>query len=132
MTDEHWTAKAACVGEEKIFFSYKPEEMKQAKDICAECPVRFECIQDALDIHERFGMRGGHSEVELRVAQGINSKGEAAPHPNRRTRCLYCGPRSTRFLEIVERKRTKTFVRCTQCGLEWSTRRVVNRAGTNL
>lgn len=131
MTEEHWTNDAACVGKENLYFSYKQDDIREAKSICAECPVRFACIQDALDIHEKFGTRAGVTEVELRIAQGINSKGETFIHPTRKIRCLFCGPRSTFQLEVVEHKRTKTIVRCTKCDLTWMTRKLINRKQTN-
>jgi ribosomal protein S27E len=125
--ETHWLADAACFGMEQFFHSYKDEDTKIAKGICAECPVRFECLQDALNLHERFGIRGGVSERELRIAQGINHKGETFVDPNRRIRCLHCGPRTSDQLEVVERKRTKTEVRCTKCGLQWTTRKLINK-----
>jgi WhiB family redox-sensing transcriptional regulator len=126
-TGKHWTDDAACLGLEQFFHSYKDDDKKIAKDICAECPVRLECLQDALDMHERFGVRGSVDERELRIAQGINHKGETAVDPKRRIRCLYCGPRTSDQLEVVERKRTKTEVRCTVCGLQWVTRKLINK-----
>lgn len=131
MTEQHWSVDAACKDKGKIFFSYKPEDIAEAKSICAECPVRFACLQDALDLHERFGIRGGVIETELRIAQGINSKGETFVNPDRKIRCLFCGPRSTPNLEVAEHKRTKTLVHCTVCGLKWFTRKIINRRQNN-
>ena len=41
-----------------------------AKRVCASCEVRAECLQDALDRGERFGVWGGLSERERRVLAG--------------------------------------------------------------
>lgn len=131
MTDAHWSTEAACQGQETLFFSYKPEHIQEAKKLCGECPVRFECLQDALDIGERFGIRGGVSEIELRIAQAINSKGETFVNPTRKIRCLFCGPRSTANLRVIEHKRTKTLVHCIVCGLKWAPRKVINKRQTN-
>lgn len=38
---------------------------KQAKAICAECPVRTACLQYALDSDQRDGIWGGMTEREL-------------------------------------------------------------------
>jgi hypothetical protein len=38
--------------------------------VCAGCEVRAECLQDALDNNELFGVWGGLSERERRVLAG--------------------------------------------------------------
>ena len=37
-----------------------------AKRICAECPVRRECFDYAMRVHEPFGIWGGLTEAERR------------------------------------------------------------------
>ncbi|MBO3744886.1 WhiB family transcriptional regulator [Streptosporangiaceae bacterium NEAU-GS5] len=55
----------------------------RAKSVCAACPVRFECLTDALTRNERFGVWGGLSERDRR-----NRRGKPLPH-----RCRHChGP----------------------------------------
>jgi len=39
----------------------------KAKAICAECPVRAECLDYALDIREPHGIWGGLTEAERRL-----------------------------------------------------------------
>lgn len=128
---KHWADSAACLDKWELFDSTKPEDREKALSICHSCPVRFECLQDALTNKERNGVRGGVDETELRVVQSINSKGEAYVHAGRRIRCPYCGPYSTRFLEVVEIKRTKSILKCSKCHLTWSTRKVINKKRTN-
>lgn len=62
-----WRRDALCaeVGLE-LFYPEKGESTKQAKRICQNCPVRAECLQDALDNRERFGIWGGQSERDRR------------------------------------------------------------------
>lgn len=36
----------------------------KAKAVCAECPVRTECLEWALDAEEPFGIWGGQSELD--------------------------------------------------------------------
>jgi transcription elongation factor Elf1 len=129
MTEEpqHWTDEAACIGLHEIYDSRKQEDRAFAKVICESCPVRFACLQDALDTKERHTFRGGVSEKELRVAQSINAEGKTHVHPNRRIRCLFCGPRSTKYLRVLERHRTKTHIECTNCGLTWFSRKLITR-----
>jgi WhiB family redox-sensing transcriptional regulator len=38
-----------------------------AKRICAECPVRQECLEYALRVREPFGIWGGLNETERRT-----------------------------------------------------------------
>lgn len=62
-----WTAEALCaqVGAE-LFFVDKGENPQPAKDVCALCPVRRECLEYALSNDERFGVWGGKTERERR------------------------------------------------------------------
>ena len=69
VVDQHWTERAACRGvDTEIFF---PEALyptnrvlanmhaKQAREICARCPVRIECLDEAMRRNERHGIWGG-------------------------------------------------------------------------
>lgn len=38
----------------------------EARAICSTCPVRLECLEDAMETKERFGMRGGLTPIERR------------------------------------------------------------------
>jgi len=76
---EDWQARAACRGQSAaIFFAPAHFERKearasrerQAKAVCASCPVRKECLGYALRIHEPHGIWGGLSEVERRAIAG--------------------------------------------------------------
>lgn len=67
-----WQDDALCaeIGLE-LFFPEKGESwhMRHAKKVCADCPVRAECLQYALDNHERFGVWGGLSERQRRLLE---------------------------------------------------------------
>jgi WhiB family redox-sensing transcriptional regulator len=41
-----------------------------AKGICADCPVRRECLEYALRVREPFGIWGGLNETERRALTG--------------------------------------------------------------
>ncbi|MBS1847057.1 MAG: WhiB family transcriptional regulator [Actinobacteria bacterium] len=73
---EHaWQTRAACRGPQAVVF-YPPstferkEERRRreakAKDICATCPVRRDCLDYALMIREPHGIWGGLNEAERR------------------------------------------------------------------
>jgi WhiB family redox-sensing transcriptional regulator len=71
-----WQWRAACRGEDSgLFFppgEFEPKEERvarerKAKAICATCPVRVECLDYAIRIHEPHGIWGGLNELERRV-----------------------------------------------------------------
>ncbi|MER6432083.1 WhiB family transcriptional regulator [Streptomyces sp. NPDC014846] len=64
---EYWQEHAAC-------HSCDPEELfgdsptqKRAKTLCIECPVKTECLAEALDNRIEFGVWGGMTERERRA-----------------------------------------------------------------
>ena len=63
-----WHDLARCAETDpEMFFPEKGESARPAKRVCAGCEVRAECLQDALDRGERFGVWGGLSERERRT-----------------------------------------------------------------
>ncbi len=71
-----WRQEGACVGESPTLFepddrrTPPPEAWDLPRSICAECPVRDLCLEDALTPGRRsdFGMRGGLTPDERRRA----------------------------------------------------------------
>ena len=62
-----WATDARCLqAEPETFFPEKGGSTREAKRICADCTVREECLQYALENDERFGIWGGLSERERR------------------------------------------------------------------
>ena len=62
-----WADQAKClVAEPDTFFPEKGGSTREAKRICAQCPVTAECLEYALENDERFGIWGGLSERERR------------------------------------------------------------------
>ena len=63
-----WVEQALCreIGHE-LFFPEKGESAEPAKQVCAKCPVRRECLEDALATGARYGVLGGKSERERRA-----------------------------------------------------------------
>jgi WhiB family redox-sensing transcriptional regulator len=65
-----WRRWAACREiPTKVFFpagNFARMEEKQAKTVCAICPVRLPCLTFALEHDETFGIWGGLSERERR------------------------------------------------------------------
>jgi WhiB family redox-sensing transcriptional regulator len=75
--------KAACLDSDPvIFFPDSPSNytirVRQAKKICATCPVALQCLAQAID-GEEFGIWGGTTEVERR-SMSIKKKVEILKH----------------------------------------------------
>lgn len=65
--DRVWVLEAKCLdADPEAFFPEKGGSTREAKRICAACPVRNECLEHALVNDERFGIWGGLSERERR------------------------------------------------------------------
>lgn len=73
---EDWQLAAACRGRQEIFFT--PDEFAEsrvdrrrregrAKAICGTCQVRIECLTEAMQSEERFGVWGGLTERERKA-----------------------------------------------------------------
>jgi WhiB family redox-sensing transcriptional regulator len=69
-----WRAEAACSESAgtKLFFPVGvtgPAEIqiRQAKAVCDECPVKMECLDFAITTNQEYGVWGGTSEEERRV-----------------------------------------------------------------
>lgn len=76
---EDWQSQASCRGHSAaVFFAPTHFERKdaraarerQAKAVCAACPVRKECLNYALRIREPHGIWGGLNEMERRAITG--------------------------------------------------------------
>ena len=49
-------------------------EVREAKAVCAQCPVKQQCLEHALEFDERHGIWGGTTPTERRVmANGHDS-----------------------------------------------------------
>lgn len=86
-----WTERAACRGHETdLWFSGdrpgkngltpRASERARAQEICGSCPVREECLADAVARGERFGVWGGLTPRQReRHAQELRQAGVAVP-----------------------------------------------------
>jgi WhiB family redox-sensing transcriptional regulator len=64
LDDENWTARALCRKVSLDFFSENPIDIRMAKLICTECPVKDTCLQEAISRREMHGVWGGTGESE--------------------------------------------------------------------
>ncbi|HEV7209687.1 MAG TPA: WhiB family transcriptional regulator [Mycobacteriales bacterium] len=65
--DHDWTARAACLASDPDELFVQGAEQNRAKARCRACPVRTECLSDALDNRVEFGVWGGMTERERRA-----------------------------------------------------------------
>ena len=68
-----WQERALCAQTDpEAFFPEKGGSTREAKKICAQCDVKAQCLEFALNIDARFGIWGGLSERERRrLKRGI-------------------------------------------------------------
>ena len=65
--DGGWAERGLCAQTDpEAFFPEKGGSTREAKRVCAGCPVRLQCLEYALGNDERFGIWGGLSERERR------------------------------------------------------------------
>ncbi|HZT67812.1 MAG TPA: WhiB family transcriptional regulator [Acidimicrobiales bacterium] len=65
---DEWRQRGACLGvDPSVFFPERGEATLQAQIICAECPVRVECLTWSIVTRERQGVWGGVAERTRRL-----------------------------------------------------------------
>ena len=70
-----WRSAAACrSADPDLFFPISasgraPEQVAEAKAICARCPVRRQCLAFALHTRQAYGIWGGMTEEERAAAR---------------------------------------------------------------
>lgn len=77
LIDDHsWRERAACLSHPSVLFfglddAETPAERRareeKAKQVCATCEVRRECLDYALAAREVYGIWGGLTEIERRA-----------------------------------------------------------------
>ena len=62
-----WTVKAVCAGGDPDMLFVTGAAQREAAKICQACPVRLECLADALDNRIEYGVWGGMTERQRRA-----------------------------------------------------------------
>ncbi|MDP9399036.1 MAG: WhiB family transcriptional regulator [Actinomycetota bacterium] len=62
-----WAARGACRSADPDSLFVQGAAQNRAKAVCVGCPVRTECLSDALDNRIEFGVWGGMTERERRA-----------------------------------------------------------------
>jgi WhiB family redox-sensing transcriptional regulator len=79
-----WQQEAACRTEDpELFFPVGQSgpakfQERQAKEVCARCPVQQSCLRDALDAGDLSGVWGGATEDERRAIRRRTGRRRAA------------------------------------------------------
>jgi WhiB family redox-sensing transcriptional regulator len=64
---EDWASRAACKTDTPDALFVRGAEQNKAKLVCNGCPVRTECLAEALDNQIEWGVWGGMTERERRA-----------------------------------------------------------------
>ncbi|KIH99870.1 DNA-binding protein [Streptomonospora alba] len=64
-----------CRQDPDLFFAEAPADVEAAKAICADCPVREQCLADALERREPWGVWGGQLLVSGKVVPRKRPRG---------------------------------------------------------
>jgi len=67
LQDQHWAAEAACAGRSPDELFVQGAAQREARAVCMGCPVKLDCLADALDSGMQFGVWGGMTERERRA-----------------------------------------------------------------
>jgi WhiB family redox-sensing transcriptional regulator len=62
-----WRVNASCREQDPDGLFVRGKEQRKAKMVCIACPVRTECLAEALDGRIEFGVWGGMTERERRA-----------------------------------------------------------------
>jgi WhiB family redox-sensing transcriptional regulator len=63
---EDWATAAQCRGTGDVLFA-EGAAQRRVRVLCDDCPVRRECLAEALDNHMEWGVWGGMTERERRA-----------------------------------------------------------------
>lgn len=76
LTRPEWFERAACRGfaelhggaeRDLVFFPHSGMSVRAGRELCADCPVKVECLDYALDARIKHGIWGGLTERERRT-----------------------------------------------------------------
>ena len=77
---DHWRADSACRDADlNLFFPAgvtgpAERQIREAKAICAACPVRKTCLSFAIETNQEYGIWGGTTEDERAVMKRLSRR----------------------------------------------------------
>ncbi|WP_373298340.1 WhiB family transcriptional regulator [Nakamurella endophytica] len=66
-SDNDWSVRAVCSGSDPDALFVTGAAQREAAKMCAGCPVKLECLADALDNQVEYGVWGGMTERQRRA-----------------------------------------------------------------
>lgn len=73
-----WQARAACAGLEDLSIFFKEaagrDGYAEARKVCAICPVKDNCLENALSQRDQFGFLGDKTPKERRMIKAQRRK----------------------------------------------------------
>jgi hypothetical protein len=72
-----------CRLDPELWFSNEAADKREAKRLCHTCPVQAQCLNEALDSNQRFGIWGGEDMTNYRLRRRV-------PADATKT-CAHCG-----------------------------------------
>jgi WhiB family transcriptional regulator, redox-sensing transcriptional regulator len=70
-----------CREKPDLWFAENPRDLDQAKSLCAECPIKAECLAGALSRGEPWGVWGGEIFERGAVVARKRPRGRPRKHP---------------------------------------------------
>lgn len=73
-----------CKQSPDLFWSFKQDDVRDAKKLCGRCPLKAMCLMYALDAREKDGVWGGTDEQERNDILGRRSRAAKAERARQR------------------------------------------------
>jgi len=74
-----WPGTAAtelpCLSSPGLFFAEQPDDLRRAKALCRQCPMRTACLGEALERGEPWGVWGGELFLHGMIIQDKRPRG---------------------------------------------------------
>ncbi|HEY2506935.1 MAG TPA: WhiB family transcriptional regulator [Streptosporangiaceae bacterium] len=69
------SGRLPCQHNPDLFFSEAPQDLQRAQALCAYCPLQSECLADALERREPWGVWGGELLLKGEIIAGKRARG---------------------------------------------------------
>ena len=73
--DEQQPELPCHLGDPDLWFADSPSDLERAKALCADCPIRSECLAAALQREEPWGVWGGELFMNGRILSHKRKRG---------------------------------------------------------
>jgi WhiB family transcriptional regulator, redox-sensing transcriptional regulator len=70
-----------CRRDPDLFFAEAPEDIEAAKALCVDCPVREQCLAEAIERREPHGVWGGQLFIAGQIVARKRPRGRPRKNP---------------------------------------------------